>query len=163
MTTMTQNPPELGEILAADHGQSVTDVDEMVAGLTRVDNPIEGVFKGTIVSIGSLSGLPSGPRTLLTRIISRISAPIWRGKLFGDSEGVNLWLRRSNGAKFGAFKQTRTEAGELLLDYCLPKNPRVLRAIRGDLWETGAGSYLGRMRYEMGRGSTTLMYFTLER
>ncbi|MAS55697.1 MAG: hypothetical protein CMJ44_13940 [Pimelobacter sp.] len=151
-----------GSIPAPANGYSVPDIDSYAATLRQVTEPIEGTYRGTIVAADALSGLPPVLRRALTHAIGATSAPVWRGKSFTQRTGTNLWLGRRHQKAFGGFTQDINN-GVLILDYNIDDNPRAVRPIRGDLWELGAGTYVGRMRYETNANSRTLIYFTLER
>ncbi|MDY6809917.1 MAG: hypothetical protein SW127_12985 [Actinomycetota bacterium] len=161
--TITWAAPH-GQVPSPADGLSVTNIDHLISGLNRVSAPIDGNYRGTIVALGSLNRLPRPLRTGLTQLISRSATPIWRGKTFDGAQGANLWMRGERPMQFGGYDQVIGEDGALLLNYDVSANPRPLTGIRGDLWELGAGTYLGRMRYQSQRSnSMTIMYFTLER
>lgn len=160
---MNQSSPSVpGVVPAPADGRSFADLSNYADTLRQVSKPIEGSYAGTIVALAPLTGVSAPMRRGLTRTVARLCRPIWRGKSFTGEEGTNLWLGKAPGRRFGDFTQVVAD-GVLLLTYDLGSNPLLLRRIRADLWDIGAGTYLGRMRYESARGSHTLMYYTLER
>ncbi|MGY1989172.1 hypothetical protein [Mycolicibacterium fortuitum] len=117
---------------------------------------------GRIVAVIGLQRLPLPLRRLLTVPLSTLAAQLWKGKRLTTDSGTNLWFSAKRPARFGAY--SRRPAGHHdHLDYDVATNPRILRAITGDIGQLGPGILIGRMQFRRSSRTVTLMYFTLER
>lgn len=113
-------------------------------------------------------GLEKAPRPLLGSLCGLLATPInpWRGKRFDGVTGVNAWL--GGAFTLGAYRlEERPSPVDgrpvLWLDYDLPANPALLRAIRGEARVLADGVFLCRMNWRTATGFATVLYFTLRR
>lgn len=123
-----------------------------------------GVWKGTLMAVLGLGWLP---RALASRLYQVLALPInpWQGKSLQGATGDNRWLS-PHGIAFGHFRITHTTSlidGQpvLLLDYNVPENPALLRAIRGEARLLGERQLLARMNWQGRQGQHRILYFML--
>lgn len=131
---------------------------------------LEGPLAGRMLAVPAVSGFPVIP-ALLRRFASSGSAFPWQGKTFktlapGRGEGSNRVL----GDRFSWFRfETsvgRSRAGDfdaVHLDYDLPENPALIRAIKDEVREVAPGLWLGLAYVKLGRAYHLALFFGLER
>jgi hypothetical protein len=124
----------------------------------------EGVWHGTLMA---LRGLDRLPRPLVQGLYRLLAAPLnpWRGKSLGGDTGANRWFS-VDGAAFGRFRIRPAQSAVdglpvLLLDYDVPENPALLRAIRGEARRLNEITLLARMNWQGRSGVQRVLYFTL--
>ncbi|MEZ4450311.1 MAG: hypothetical protein R3B09_12610 [Nannocystaceae bacterium] len=106
----------------------------------------------------------------LARWWASSAAFVWRGKSFephgrGRGEGLNRVL----GDRLRLFRfhthVGRSRAGDfdaVHLDYDLPQNPRLIRAIQDEIRMLRPGLYLGQAWLALGRDPRLVLWFGLE-
>lgn len=127
---------------------------------------ITGRWRGTLMAVSGLGWLP---RPLARLLYGFLALPInpWRGKSFGEREGVNRWLA----LRGPGFLRYAIDAGPsphdggpaLLLDYGVSANPAPARRILGEVRRLDEGTLLARMSWNGKSGPVTLLYFALRR
>lgn len=144
-------------------------------------NELAELFAGLpAATAGALSGhtwrgralapmlLENAPRPLLGMACRVLATPLnpWLGKRFDGATGVNAWLGGNFSlGRYGCESRLSPVDGQpvLWLDYNLPENPALLRAIRGEVRVLDNRSFLARMNWQTATGFATVLYFTLRR
>jgi hypothetical protein len=142
------------------------DLAALFASLAPPTAPLAGPYRGRLLSIAGLDGLPDPLRIAVHRLANSPLSP-WSGKTFAGEGGANLWFGLHRNLCYGHF---RVGAGPALdgvgavqrFDYDTPENPRLLRPIVGEARELAPRRLLARMQYRRRSSFYTLLYFTLE-
>ena len=154
--------------------------DTPEADLARLRQPeLAELFTGLpAATAGALSGhtwrgralapmlLENAPRPLLGMACRVLATPLnpWLGKRFDGATGVNAWLGGNFSlGRYGCESRLSPVDGQpvLWLDYNLPENPSLLRAIRGEVRVLDSRTFLARMNWQTATGFATVLYFTL--
>jgi hypothetical protein len=147
--------------------RSRANLDRLFAALPLpASGELSGTLRGTVVDAVGLGRLPPGVRAGLLAAL-RGPLGVWRGKRFAGAQGTNVWGAGGFERLFATF---RVEVGPALdgsgscvrLDYDVPENPLLVRAILGEVRSLGPGLLLGRMHYRAGSARACVLYFTLE-
>lgn len=111
-----------------------------------------GTYDGDLVWLRLPRRLAPRLRSGIFAVAARVAPVFWKGKRFDGAEGANVWI---GGWAFARFAVRDGSS----LSYDVPRNPRPLRPIRGELALRPDGTILGRMSY----GRHTLLLFALAR
>ena len=116
----------------------------------------------------AVRGLDRGPIATALRRFAAANVFPWAGKAFSatnEREGGGINRIRLGGERRWFPFQTRVDASVIdgkpcvLLDYGVPENPRVIRAIRDELREVAPRLFLGPALLQTGRGTPTLLLY----
>lgn len=171
MTDSSTMKPACGDTARHLFRYRQQELDELFASLGNINSSNnsgdlpQGVFRGRLFGIRGISALPRPLFRLLYRVLASFINP-WKGKSFSGNEGANIWLSASGAVSFGHYHVAQGEGEDgqplLTLNYQHPRNPALLRPIRGEARPLGNGVWLARMRWQGRHGLSTLLYFTLE-
>lgn len=140
--------------------------DELATLFTTLDpGPAPaGRLRGRLLAIRGTDALPGPLKGALYSVLGLALNP-WRGKYFAADHGSNVW-GCLNGPRFGHYSTRLCEGADgepsLWLDYNLPGNPALLRAIRGEARQLHNGSWLCCMHWQGQQLHRAILWFTLE-
>src|SRR5580704_6090295 len=164
------SPPRASHTLASLAAMSVDELGRLYArgAAPAAVAALDGHPRGRMLAV---RGLDAGLAADTLRRLSGAAAFPWGGKSFTSRDarsgaGVN---RVHLGGRHQLFPfLTRLEASvvdgqpALVLDYDLPDNPGLIRAIHDEVREVSPGLYLGPAMWKAAAGPTLVLWFALD-
>jgi hypothetical protein len=149
---------------------SVVDLVDLYRAGTVPDSlrVLDHVAQGRMLAVRGLDW--RGARDLYARVTASRFFP-WAGKRFQHldrNEGTGINRLRLAGERLWYPFRTRIEPSALdgapciALDYDLPENPRIVRALRDELREVSPGLFLGPALYRAFRKPRLVMFFACD-